>query len=54
VSRFKDLGFAEISLSKAVELRDHGVTSDYIKKLQDKGMKNMSLDEYIRLHDAGM
>jgi hypothetical protein len=37
-----------------VELVDHGVTVAFIKKMQDKGLKNMSLDEYIRLRDGGM
>jgi hypothetical protein len=35
-------------------LKDHGVTAGYIKKMQDKGLKNLSLDQYIRLKDSGM
>ena len=47
------MGFKEVSLSKAVEMKIHGVTPQYIKQMQEKGYKNLDLDEYIRLKIHG-
>ncbi|HVW12498.1 MAG TPA: hypothetical protein VHB54_01675 [Mucilaginibacter sp.] len=52
IKSINDLGFKNLSLDKAEELVNHGVTASFIKKFQDKGVKK-SLDEYIRLRDAG-
>ena len=48
------MGFKDLSLDQAVKLVDHGVSVEFVKRMQEKGLKNLTLDEYIRLRDGGM
>ena len=46
-------GFKDISLEKAQELRDHGVSVSFIKKMKQKGFNNLTLADYMKLRDGG-
>ncbi len=52
IKSFVPLGY-NLTLDKAEELVDHGVNADYIRKIKAKGLKNLSLQQYERLKDAG-
>jgi beta-lactamase regulating signal transducer with metallopeptidase domain len=52
IKSFVPLGY-NLSLDKAEELVDHGVSADYIRRVKAQGLKNLTLEQYERLHDAG-
>jgi len=48
------MGYKEVSLDKAIELRDHGVTPGFIAAFKKKIGKLLELNDYIKLRDAGI
>jgi hypothetical protein len=51
---FKTEGYGHQSLSKIVELREHGVGARYIAELHQAGYKGFSLDRALELCDHGV
>ncbi len=50
----KLFGYKNISVDKLVELRNHGVTTAYLKSLYDAGYRNISPDKAEELVDHGV
>jgi hypothetical protein len=48
-----EVGYKGIPLDALVRLRDHGVDPTYVRRLQQRGMSNLSVDEIIRRRDRG-
>mgnify|MGYP001549927359 FL=1 len=48
-----DMGY-KLSLEKAQELKDHGVSPDFIKGIQSLGFKGLSLEKAQELRDHGV
>jgi beta-lactamase regulating signal transducer with metallopeptidase domain len=48
------LGYQNLSLDKIIELREHGVTADYILSFKKMGYTNISPDQAIELKDHGV
>lgn len=46
-------GYKGIPLDALIPMRDHGVDSSYVRRLQQRGMSNLSVDEIIRRRDRG-
>ena len=42
------------TLDSLITLRDHGVTPDYIQRLQGRGVKNLSIDQMVNLRIHGI
>ncbi len=53
-SQLQALGYKNISADELIELRNHGVTIDYIKSLNNAGYKDLSLDRLMELRDHGV
>ena len=53
IKSINELGFKDISLDMAQELRNHGVSAAFIKKMKGKGLPLHTLDDYIKLRDTG-
>ena len=51
---FKQEGYGKVSLEKIVELRDRGVSPDFISSFHEMGYKDMSLDLAQELQDQGV
>ncbi|HEY4335011.1 MAG TPA: M56 family metallopeptidase [Puia sp.] len=48
------LGYRNISLDKLIEMKEHGVTADYILSLRKMGYANITPDQAIGLRDHGV
>jgi beta-lactamase regulating signal transducer with metallopeptidase domain len=48
------LGFQNLSLDKLIEMKEHGVTADFILNLRKMGYTGISPDQAIRLRDHGV
>ena len=48
-----DLGY-RFTPGELVELRDHGVDGKYLRTIRDSGMRNLTADQIVRLHDHGV
>jgi beta-lactamase regulating signal transducer with metallopeptidase domain len=46
--------FQNASVDKLIEARDHGVTVEFVTRLQQMGYKNLTLDKAIELRDHGV
>jgi beta-lactamase regulating signal transducer with metallopeptidase domain len=51
---FSYLGYQNLSLDKLIELKEHGVTADYILSFKKMGYNNISPDQAIELRDHGV
>ena len=52
-SRRRIIGVSRFSSGNLeTELRDHGITANYIRKLHDMGMKNLKADQIVHLRDG--
>ena len=51
---FKAEGYGHQTLSKIIELREHGVSAKYIAELHEAGYKGFSLDRALELCDHGV
>jgi hypothetical protein len=48
-----DLGY-RFTPGELVEMHDHGVDGKYLRTIRDSGMKNLSAEQIVRLHDHGV
>jgi hypothetical protein len=48
-----ELGYKGIPLDGLIRMRDHGVDPAYVRRLQQRGVSNLSVDEIIRRRDRG-
>lgn len=48
------LGYRNISLDKLIEMKEHGVTADYILSFRKMGYTNITPDQAIELRDHGV
>ena len=48
-----DLGYKGVPLDSLIRMRDHGVDPAYVRRLQQRGVSNLSVDELIRRRDRG-
>jgi bla regulator protein BlaR1 len=48
------LGYRNLSLDKLIQLREHGVTADYILSFRKMGYADLSPDQAIELRDHGV
>jgi len=48
------LGYRNISLDKLIEMKEHGVTADFVLSLRKMGYTNITPDEAIKLRDHGV
>ena len=48
------LGYRNISLDKLIEMKEHGVTADYILSFRKMGYANITPDQAIELRDHGV
>jgi len=46
--------FQNASVDKLIEVRDHGVTAEFVSALQQMGYKDLTLDKAIELRDHGV
>lgn len=46
--------FQNVSVDKLIEAKEHGVTVEFIKELQQMGYKDLTLDQAIQLKDHGI
>ena len=47
------LGY-RFSTDELVELRNHGVNGDYLRKLKESGFQHLSADKIVKLRDNGV
>ncbi|HXB09104.1 MAG TPA: M56 family metallopeptidase [Puia sp.] len=48
------LGYRNLSLDKLIQLKEHGVTAEYIQSFRQMGYPELSPDQAIELHDHGV
>lgn len=48
------LGYRNISLDKLIQMKEHGVTAEYILSLRKMGYTNITPDQAIKLRDHGV
>jgi len=48
------LGYRNLSLDKLIEMKEHGVTADYILSFREMGYTNITPDQAIELRDHGV
>lgn len=51
---YSDLGYKNLTVDQLIELRDHGVSEDYLKGLNAAGYKNVPLKKAVELKDHGV
>lgn len=47
-------GRTSITTDEIINLRDHGVTAEYVAQIDASGFKNLSVEQIVRLHDNGV
>jgi len=52
--QFSKQGYKDISFGKSTELRDHGVSPDFINEFAALGYKDISLNQAQNLRDHGV
>jgi len=51
---YTDLGYKNITVDQLIELRNHGVSEEFLKDLNTAGYKNIPLNKAIELKDHGV
>lgn len=54
ISSIQDMGYKNITLDKAQELKDHGVNPEFISDVQKLGFKDLTLEKAQELRDHGV
>jgi len=54
VRELKELGYDKLSVDQYIDLRNHGVSADFIREVQKQGYKNATVDELIRMRSRGI
>jgi hypothetical protein len=49
-----DVGYKGLPLDALIRLRDHGVDAAYVRRVQEKGLGHLSVEEIIQRRDRGM
>jgi hypothetical protein len=47
-------GYKGVTLDALIRMRDHGVDAAYVRRVQQRGLAHLSVDEIIDRRDRGM
>jgi hypothetical protein len=50
----KDLGYDHVGIDQLVQLKNHGVSADYIRDVRAKGYKDLTIDQLIEMRMHGI
>ena len=51
---FHELGYKDISLDKAIQLVDHGVSVSFVREFKGLGFSDLTLSKAVELQDHGV
>ncbi|MND09509.1 hypothetical protein D3C83_329000 [compost metagenome] len=47
-------GYGHVTVAELIQLRDHGVDSDYMQRIKSAGFGTLSVEQIVRLRDHGV